>query len=129
MLSPRGTPTPVAATLLPPPMSLMTPIPVEEIEARVRRSPLYPEYAGRIDRESARELLATRALGAADEGATGPAGTPRTSARRGEPPTASEQLGKALGSPMAWAIGRELVRGLFGVLGVRPGSTRRRIRS
>jgi len=38
VLSPRGTPTPVAATLLPPPLSLMGPIPPGEIEARVARS-------------------------------------------------------------------------------------------
>src|SRR5512145_2978962 len=58
VLSPRGTPTPVVATLLPPPMSLMGPVPDEAIDARVRASVLHGEYAERIDRESARELLA-----------------------------------------------------------------------
>ena len=57
VLSPRGTPTPVAATLLPPPASRMGPIAPEEIEAIVRKSPLHAEYAVAVDRESARESL------------------------------------------------------------------------
>jgi len=134
VLSPRGTPTPVVATLLPPPMSLMGPIPDEAIDARVRASALHDEYAKAVNRESARELLAARAQ---EEGRAAPPAAPVPRAPSGrtprpgrpaEPPTAAGEIGKALTTPMARAIGRELVRGLFGVLGVRTATRRRRPR-
>ncbi len=122
VLGPRGTPTPVVATLMAPPMSLMGPIPPGEIAERVARSPFQGAYAKPIDRESAREVLQARATeeGPAQAGA-GPAG--RTTAA----PAAPDAVGTILKSPMARAVGRELVRGLFGVLGV-SSTTRRRTR-
>ena len=134
VLSPRGTPTPVVATLLPPPASLMAPIPPSELQARALASPLHDEYATAVDRESAREVLEARARGGADTGAEkeGGAGAPAPGKRAdgkstdGEPDVA-QQIGKALGSPLAKAVGRELVRGLFGVLGVSSSTRRRRL--
>jgi DNA double-strand break repair helicase HerA and related ATPase len=125
VLTPRGTPTPVAATLLAPPLSLMGPIPPPEMEQRIARSPWNAEYGKAIDRESAREQLEARARGGREEAAEVPAGSPRS--RPGaEPATVVEQLGKALGSPAGRTLQRELVRGLFGVLGIRTGTRRRR---
>ena len=43
-----------------------------------------------------------------------------------EPTTVAEQIGKALGSPAGRTLQRELVRGLFGVLGIRAATRRRR---
>jgi len=40
--------------------------------------------------------------------------------------SAREQIGKALDSPAGRTLQRELVRGLFGVLGIRSGTRRRR---
>jgi len=133
VLSPRGTPTPVVATLLAPPASLMTPIPPADLQARVAASPLHAEYAKVIDRESAREVLEARARGEG-AGAKGeePAGA-GTAAAKGnrkpapaEGPDVAKQIGKALGSPLARSVGRELVRGLFGVLGVSTTTRRRK---
>ena len=132
VLSPRGTPTPVVATLLPPPMSLMGPIPDDAIAARVRGSALHGEYAERVDRESAREILEARAresVGTAAAPAPAASTEPRAASGRrssAPPPTVAGDIGKALQTPMARAIGRELVRGLFGVLGVRAATRRRR---
>jgi hypothetical protein len=120
MLSPRGAPTPVVATLMPPPTSLMGPIPPEEILARVRQSPLHKSYAQPIDRESAREVLQARADGMAAE-----ASPRQATARPAAEPTVADAVGKILKSPVAKTVGRELVRGLFGVLGVSSPSRRR----
>ncbi|HET9950648.1 MAG TPA: helicase HerA-like domain-containing protein [Candidatus Eisenbacteria bacterium] len=134
VLSPRGTPTPVVATLLPPPTSLMGPIPAADLQARVLASPLHAAYATAVDRESAREVLESRAKERAEPGADGggDAGAPASRKRpAGKPaagePDVAEQIGKALGSPLAKAVGRELVRGLFGVLGVSSPTRRRRL--
>ena len=121
VLGPRGTPTPVVATLLAPPMSLMGPIPPADITDRAARSPFHAEYAAAIDRESAREVLQARAEGAA-------AAVPAAAAPGGRAAAASttaDAVGAILRSPVARAVGTELVRGLFGVLGV---STTRRSR-
>jgi DNA helicase HerA-like ATPase len=126
VLSPRGTPTPVAATLMAPPLSLMGPIPPQEIEQRAERSPWNAEYAKPVDRESAREQLSARARGSAETvPASAPAGSRRTSAGA-EPTSVAGQLGKVLDSPAGRTLQRELVRGLFGVLGIRTGTRRRR---
>ncbi len=125
VLSPRGTPTPVAATLLAPPLSLMGPIPPGEIEQRVARSPWSAEYAKAVDRESAREQLEAKARGTG-ETAVASAPSSRRSGAEAEPPSVVGQLGKALSSPAGRTIERELVRGLFGVLGIRTGARRRR---
>jgi DNA helicase HerA-like ATPase len=129
VLSPRGTPTPVVAALLPPPMSRMGPATPEEVEAIVRASPLRAEYATAIDRESARESLERREL--ADSGLSELEGKSAPRAGRGPKdgdgePTLGERLGKALQSPAGKTLQRELVRGLFGVLGLRTTTRRRR---
>ncbi len=129
VLSPRGTPTPVVATLVAPPASLMTPIAPADLLARVAASPLHAEYAKPIDRESAREVLEARAKAA---GADGGSAEPARQAKRGAKAAPADggdvaaQIGKALGSPIARTVGRELVRGLFGVLGVSTTARRRR---
>ena len=131
VLTPRGTPSPVVATLLAPPTSLMGPIPPGEIEKRVKASPHYAEYAQAVDRESAREVLQRTVEDAHAEGtsATGAAGGRAPAAgRAAKEPDAADTVRKALNSPMARTVGRELVRGLFGVLGVRTTTRSRRPR-
>ena len=56
----RGTPTPVAWTRLFAPRASMSPIPAADLAAAVSASPLFATYGTPIDRESAREILATR---------------------------------------------------------------------
>jgi len=129
VLSDQGTPTPVVATRIAPPGSLMGPMPPADRDARTRKSPLYPEYATPVDRESAREILLARAPHAAGELARGgevvPGGPAAGGGRAVQEPTMVDQLGKAINSPLGRAVGRELVRGLFGVLGVTATARRR----
>ncbi len=133
VLTPRGVPSPVAATLLAPPVSLMGAMSPADLAARVHASPLYNEYAQAIDRESAREMLQKRAQQAV-AGSVAPAGSGGEGARRvsqADPAEASvaEMFGKVLSSPLvksfARSAGTQLARGIFGTLGL---SSRRRRR-
>ncbi len=56
----RGAPTPVAWTRLRAPESLMAPTATEAMQATVTASPRSTKYAAVVDRESAREILATK---------------------------------------------------------------------
>ena len=107
-LSPRGVPTPVIATMLAPPTSRMAPLTAEEFQQEFAESDLMREYGTPVDRESAAEMLAARLAQAAPEPAAGKPKPPRTSGRGG--------LVGALTGTMARTIGRELVRGVFGML-------------
>ncbi|SFF35234.1 hypothetical protein SAMN05216574_11224 [Blastococcus tunisiensis] len=135
VLSERGSPTPVAWTLLRAPRSLMTPVDPAVLTAEVTASPLWATYGQPVDRDSAHERLAARlapppsASPPADEPAlpspwpeipdAGPA--PR---RRGRAHQPAEQdvLSTVLGSSAfrsfarsaASALGREITRGIFG---------------
>jgi hypothetical protein len=78
VLSPKGVPTPLAATLLVPPDSLMAAIPLAEVQSRIAASPLHEKYATPIDRDSAHEIISARieaakaaAVGAAAGAASG----------------------------------------------------------
>jgi len=61
VLSPRGVPTPLAATRILPPDSLMAALPPDQFAARVQSGMLGAKYGTRIDRESAHEII-TRQL-------------------------------------------------------------------
>jgi DNA helicase HerA-like ATPase len=60
VLSPDGVPTPLAATRLLPPDSLMAPISEEAFAARIAESPLVATYGTPVDPESAYELITAR---------------------------------------------------------------------
>ncbi|MFJ6410816.1 helicase HerA-like domain-containing protein [Streptomyces hydrogenans] len=138
VLSERGAPTPVAATRLRAPESLMGPVDAAVLEAAVRASPLYGRYAQAVDRESAYERLsadeAARAARAADETARAerekaekeaakeaarkPAGTERARAPEEEPSLVDQVVGSGMFRSLARSIGtqlgREISRSIFG---------------
>jgi DNA helicase HerA-like ATPase len=60
VLSPKGVPTPLAATRLIPPDSRMAPLAPDEIAQAVAASPLHGRYGTAIDRESAHEIITAR---------------------------------------------------------------------
>ena len=60
VLSPRGVPTPLAATRLLPPDSLMAPLDDVQFHGRIATSPLQARYATALDRESAHEILSAK---------------------------------------------------------------------
>ncbi|MBX3031802.1 MAG: DUF853 family protein [Chloroflexi bacterium] len=77
VLSPRGVPTPLAATRLLPPDSLMAALPAEDFAARVASGMLGAKYGTRIDRESAHEII-SRQLETARAAAAAAAGVDAT---------------------------------------------------
>jgi hypothetical protein len=128
VLSERGSPTPVAWTMLRAPRSLMAPVEPSVMTGLVSASPLNAKYGQAVDRESAYERLATRL-------APAPAPAPEVDVRDREPrrperprarpkadPDEGGVVGQVLGSAAfrsfarsaASALGREFTRGLFG---------------
>jgi DNA helicase HerA-like ATPase len=84
VLSPKGVPTPLAATRLLPPDSLMAALPDADLQARIAASPFRAKYGQTIDRQSAYEIItaridAARAAAQAAAPAT-PEGVPPTTA-------------------------------------------------
>lgn len=134
VLSPRGVPTPPFATRLIPPSSSMSPLPDADLTQRISSSSQVREYAQAIDRESARERLASRvspatAAPSRDADAKSgqwepppppPAATPRRGAK--EPPSTFEQIMK---SPVTRTVAGAVTRGVMGALfGTRRRSSR-----
>ncbi len=127
VLSERGAPTPVAWTRLRAPQSLMAPTEQATLDAIVKASPLYAEYAQAVDRESAYEMLAAKVQPAPDAPpVSGPAPTPTylppPSEQHREGPSAGDAIGGMLSNPIfksfarsaASAMGREITRSIFG---------------
>jgi DNA helicase HerA-like ATPase len=73
VLSPKGIPTPLAATRLIPPDSRMAPLTDQELQQVVAASPLQAKYGTTVDRESAHEIITAR-LAAAHQAAMTAAG-------------------------------------------------------
>ncbi len=128
-LNEKGSPTPLAATLLRAPQSRMDILINEEINELVRNSKLFSKYNENIDRESAYELLNRKIeVSTKDKEFTLPKyDTPKQ--QRGRPKEEKSTFEKVLTSSTTKQIGntvvRELARGILGVLGL-GGSTRRR---
>ena len=89
VLSPRGVPTPLAATRMLPPDSSMAPLPPADLQTRIAGSLLATKYATAVDRESAHEIITGRIAGAraaaAEQAAQG-------ALRAGAPPTTAGGL-------------------------------------
>ncbi|WP_104163075.1 helicase HerA-like domain-containing protein [Cryobacterium sp. N22] len=60
VMNEKGAPSPVAWTRLRAPLGSMAPTPAAQIEAGIAASPLLARYGEPVDRDSAREMLATR---------------------------------------------------------------------
>ncbi|MBD0709296.1 MULTISPECIES: helicase HerA-like domain-containing protein [unclassified Streptomyces] len=144
VLSERGAPTPVAATRLRAPESLMGPVDPAALDAAVKGSPLYGRYAQAVDRESAYEKLTEgerETAGSAPASGPGaasgspygsgsgapsgpvpdpPYGSGRTKARapEEEPSLVEQVVGsgmfKSLARSVGTQLGREISRSLFG---------------
>jgi DNA helicase HerA-like ATPase len=117
VLNSQGTPTPVVATRLIPPASRMAPLSPAELQADIRESGLLAEYGKSLDRESAREMLAARRARAtppAEAAQVPPTG--RTEREK----TMGEMVRDAVSSPVGRTVVREVMRGLFGLLGAKP---------
>jgi uncharacterized protein len=136
VLSERGSPTPVAWTMLRAPRSLMAPVDPAAMTAAVAASPLWAKYGEPVDRESAYERLAARLAPPPPPARTPtpepeptnpwpeiPEAEPAPRRRsRAQAPEEEDVVSKVLGSSAfksfarsaASALGREITRGIFG---------------
>ncbi|HYM81803.1 MAG TPA: helicase HerA-like domain-containing protein [Candidatus Limnocylindria bacterium] len=122
VLRPNGVPTAPVAVRMIPPESRMSPLSETEMRQRLSTSEQVREYAQAVDRESARELLASRMAPANTPAGAGDAET-ASNQRRKEPPSTFEQI---LKSPMARTVASTITRGLMGALLGAPPRRRRR---
>ncbi|MZD10667.1 DUF853 family protein [Streptomyces sp. SID5785] len=119
VLSESGAPTPVAATRLRAPESLMGPVEAGALDAAVRNSSLYSRYAQAVDRESAFEKLEARAAREqeAAEAAPPPAAKGRAAGARDDSlveQVVGSGIFKSLARSMGTQLGREISRSIFG---------------
>lgn len=123
ILSERGAPTPVVWTKLRPPVSRMSAIGDDEIDAVAKASPRWLLYAEDIDRDSARERLAAR-MGAAASPAAAPAPDQGEEEREPAPARPKRRAkaddGNAITGYLKSREGRQMIntvaRGVFGLL-------------
>jgi DNA helicase HerA-like ATPase len=114
ILSESGVPTPVVHTKLRAPLARMAP--ADNVDGAAKASPLYAKYGTRVDRESARERLATRMA------PTAPEAEPGEVLKRKEPAPMTERNGGGdpltdfLSSSEGKRVQREVIRGVFGLL-------------
>lgn len=130
VLNEKGIPTETVVTHLAPPSSFMGPLTSQEYQSHLDSSDMYKKYKDTIDPKSAFEMLEEKMSSARKEQDEIQAqkeeerAAPRTSARK-EKSTFDE----VLSSPVTKQIGRELVRGVFGMLfGTTPRRTTTRRR-
>jgi uncharacterized protein len=119
ILDEKGVPTPVVHTRLVGPRSSMSP--ASDLEARATSSALYAKYGTRQDPESAREKLGARMDAAAREKEAGERAEEleeavRSGPRSREPASTGNPMLDMLSSRQGQAIGKEIVRGVFGML-------------
>lgn len=121
VLNEKGIPTETVVTHLAPPASVMGPLSEQEYQQLLNNSDMYRKYKDAIDPQSAYELLEARMKQYEDQQQESAKQTRTTSVPRqtsGRRTTRKEKstFDQVVGSPMAKQIGRELVRGVFGVL-------------
>lgn len=111
VLNEKGIPTETVVTHLLPPASFMGPLSVAEYQGQLDASDTYHKYKDAVDPESAFEILSER-LAAAEEVKPAKAAGSRSTSRRQEKSTFEE----VMSSPVAKQVGKEIVRGVFGML-------------
>jgi DNA helicase HerA-like ATPase len=89
VLSPKGIPTPLAATRLFAPDSLMAALPDADLQARIAASPFSAKYGQTVDRPSAHEMILERLIGAKAAAAQAKA---QQAIAAGVPPTTADGL-------------------------------------
>ena len=111
VLNEKGIPTEVVATLLTPPRAVMGPLSTAEYQQLVNSSDLAAKYAEALDSESAYEILTKRVNEKLAE-------EEEISVEIEDKPAKSEKsiVEKVMGATITRQIGKEIVRGLFGML-------------
>lgn len=134
VLNEKGIPTETVVAHLSPPASFMGPLTTEEYNQLLGQSDLYKKYKDPVDPQSAFEILTER-MDALQEEAEEREAAEKKTAKRAEAParrTTSTRREKStfeevMASPVAKQVGREVVRGIFGMLfGSAPRTSRSR---
>lgn len=112
VLNEKGIPTETVVTHLVPPASFMGPLTEAEYQQQLSQSDQYAKYAKAVDPESAFEIL-TEKMEAVREEQAQVAAAPKPAGRTRQEKSTFEQV---MASPVTKQIGRELVRGVFGML-------------
>lgn len=118
----KGIPTPLVATLLRSPQSRMGILNQEEINSLLEKSDISNKYNQEINRESAHEILNEKIQKAKKQEPTIPENLNKTTGTKKSAPSDDNSLLAELSKntmvrQVGRTVGRELVRGLFGVLG------------
>jgi DNA helicase HerA-like ATPase len=118
LLSDKGQPTVVDRALIYPPKSQLPPLTPAERDQVIKQSAFYGHYEKVVDRESAYEMLKTRAP-QADQ-----TRTPSSPTWQSEAGSLLEAAGKSAVRAMGTQVGREIIRGVLG--SIFGSSTRKR---
>jgi len=118
-LDEKGIPSMVERALIYPPRTQMPPLSPEERRQMIQQSPVYGHYEKRLDRESAYEVLRTRAAASVQPA---PPGKPQAPTQ----PSGGNLLGDLAKGAVGFLASREGQRIVRGVLGGLLGGSRRR---
>ncbi|MXV50850.1 DUF853 family protein [Pedobacter sp. HMF7647] len=116
VLSEKGSPTEVVATHLTPPRSVMGPLPVAEYDQLVQSSNLFAKYKDTVNPVSAYELLTDRVNKKMAEDEQAKAVVEQQKAEQKQTKQVKGVFEQVINAPITRQIGREIVRGLFGML-------------
>lgn len=120
VLNEKGIPTEVAATMLTPPRAIMGPLTTADYNGLIQSSSMTAKYQETVDPESAYEILTKRVNDRQAEQQT------QEQAREEQTPAKGEKsiIERVMGATITRQIGKEIVRGLFGMLtGKKPRSS------
>jgi uncharacterized protein len=110
VLNEKGIPTETVVTHLAPPASVMGPLSEDEYKALLQHSELNQKYKDAVNPQSAFEILEERMVVQAEAKEEK---VPKSSTSSRQEKSTFDQV---LASPVAKQVGRELIRGVFGVL-------------
>jgi DNA helicase HerA-like ATPase len=109
-LNDKGQPNVVDRALIYPPESQLPPLSAAERESIVKQSTLYGHYEKLVDRESAYEMLKTRA----PQAPSGQTAAPSGGAWQSQAGEMAEAFGKSAVRAIGSQLGREIMRGVLG---------------
>jgi DNA helicase HerA-like ATPase len=114
LLDEKGSPGVVERSFILPPQSQKGPVQPEQRQQIIRADGVYGHYEKMIDRESAYELLRSKA----ERTAAAPISQPPQPAPRGRPPdSVGDVMMKSIVRAAGSQFGRQLIRGILGSLG------------
>ena len=119
VLNEKGIPTEVSATMLTPPRAIMGPLSAADFEKVVTGSQVYTKYKDPIDPESAYDILTKRIneqTAAADQQKQEIEAQKQVELENKPKPGEKSLVERVMGATITRQIGKEIVRGLFGML-------------